>query len=84
MQWAEKSSLSVDIEMLEYKRPLTDEERICLKIIEESINNDIKQIALSQGFESVEAWRKHNSRMRRESEFNHSSRQLTFLRKTKR
>ena len=54
MQWTEKSSLSVDIEMLEYKRPLTDEERICLKIIEESINNDIKQIALSQGFESVE------------------------------
>lgn len=30
MQWTEKSSLSVDIEMLEYKRPLTDEERICL------------------------------------------------------
>lgn len=54
MQWTEKSSLSVDIEMLEYKRPLTDEERICLQIIEESINSDIKQIALSQSFESVE------------------------------
>ncbi len=68
MKWNDKSSLAVDLEMLEDERPLTGEERKCISVIEESINNDIRQLALSQGFKSVKAWKEHNALSYRKTE----------------
>lgn len=65
MPWTDKSSLSVDMGLfrigLSSEKPLTEEEQRYFEIIENSIDKDIEKEALSQGFDSVEAWRNHNS-----------------------
>lgn len=64
MPWTDKSSLLVDMRLfrigLPSEKPLTEEEQRYSEIIENSINKDMEKEALSQGFDSVEAWRNHN------------------------
>ena len=64
MPWMDKSSLSVDMGLFRIGLPseklLTEEEQRYFEIIENSINKDMEKEALSQGFDSVEAWRNHN------------------------
>ena len=63
MNWEDKSSLSVDMGLfrmgLPSEKPLTEEEQRYSDIIENSIHEDIKKEALSQGFESIEGWRNY-------------------------
>lgn len=66
LSWTDKSSLKVDMEKLfrdgiSDERDLTEEEQKYYDIIQNSINKDLEKEALSQGFDSVEAWRKHNA-----------------------
>lgn len=66
LSWTDKCSLKVDMEELfrdgiSDERDLTEEEQKYYDIIENSINKDLEKEALSQGFDSVEAWRKHNA-----------------------
>ncbi|MBQ8535511.1 MAG: hypothetical protein IJ463_07500 [Bacilli bacterium] len=65
MPWTDKSSLLVDMRVfgigLPSEKNLTEEEQRYFEIIENSINKDIEKEALSQGFDSVEAWRNHNA-----------------------
>ncbi len=56
--WTDKDSLIVDMGLgITSEKPLTEEEHI----IQASIYKDIEKEALSQGFDSVDAWRMHNS-----------------------
>lgn len=65
ISWIDKSSLEVDMGLsrlgLSNKKDLTEEEQKYYDIIENSINKDLEKEALSQGFDSVEAWRNHNA-----------------------
>lgn len=60
MPWTDKSSLKIDMG-LDERKTLTEEEQQYFNIIESSIDKDIENEALSQGFDSVEAWREYNS-----------------------
>lgn len=63
MNWEDKVSLPVDMGLfrigLSGEKPLTEEEQRYSDIIENSIHEDIKKEALSQGFESIEGWRNY-------------------------
>ncbi len=65
ISWIDKSSLEVDMGLsrlgLSNKKDLTEEEQKYYDIIENSINKDLEKEALSQGFDSVEAWRNYNA-----------------------
>jgi hypothetical protein len=64
MTWIEKLSLQCDMDLssvrLNNKPRLTEKEKNYVNILENSIAEDIKNIALSEGFSSVEEWRHHN------------------------
>ncbi len=64
MSWVSKSGLTVDIELNAAfnNRELTDIEKKMISILNESIDKDIKSIALSEGFDSVDAWKENNAR----------------------
>lgn len=66
ISWIDKSSLKVDMGLarlgLSNEKDLTEEEQKYYDIIENSINKDLEKEALSQGFDSVEAWRNHNAK----------------------
>lgn len=65
ISWTDKTSLKVDMELSRFGLPnakdLTEEEQKYYDIIENSIKKDVEKEALSQGFDSVEAWRNHNA-----------------------
>lgn len=65
ISWIDKSSLKVAMGLarlgLSNEKELTEEEQKYYDIIENSINKDLEKEALSQGFDSVEAWRNHNA-----------------------
>ena len=65
ISWTDKSSLEVDMGLarlgLSNEKDLTEEEQKYYDIIENSINKDLEKEALSQGFDSIEAWRNHNA-----------------------
>lgn len=64
MSWIDKISLEVNMDLkriIDTKKPLTEEEQKYLDILEKSIDNDIENEALRQGFSSVEEWQKHNA-----------------------
>ncbi len=65
MPWTDKISLEVDMGLCRMgfssEKPLTEGEQRYFEIIENSIDEDIEKEALSQGFDSVEAWRNYNS-----------------------
>lgn len=65
ISWIDKSSLKVDMGLarlgLSNEKDLTEEEQKYYDIIENSINKDLEKEALSQGFDSVEAWKNHNA-----------------------
>ena len=67
MSYEDKCSLETHIELsipgFFSETPLTPEEQMYLSIIQSSIDKDILNEALSQGFSSIEAWREHNSRI---------------------
>jgi hypothetical protein len=72
MPWTDKCSLSVDMRLVrimgfDSETPLTPEEQNYNDIIQVSIDKDIEKEALSQGFQSVDAWREHNSKMSMQS-----------------
>ena len=62
--WTDKTSLEVDMGLTRLKYPgekeLTDEEQLYYNIINNSIDKDLENIALSQDFTSVDAWRRNN------------------------
>lgn len=64
ISWTDKTSLEVDMGLTRLKYPgekeLTDEEQLYYNIINNSIDKDLENIALSQGFTSVDAWRRNN------------------------
>lgn len=61
MSWTDKTSLKVDIEHYKDSEPLKLDIQTCTKIIDESIYSDLTKIAKSEGFDSVEDWRKNNA-----------------------
>lgn len=72
MSWTDKASLSVDMglfrdEIIDEK-PLTEEEQQYYDIIQNSIDKDIEEEALSAGFDSVEAWQEYNANESRKEE----------------
>lgn len=67
MPWTDKISLKVDMDLFRIgtpsEKPLTEEEQRYLDIIEESIYEDLKNEALSEGFSSVEELQEHNAKV---------------------
>lgn len=67
MSRTDKSSLKIDMWLLRpdfpSEIPLTADEQRYFDIIEQSIASDIEKEALSQEFESVDAWRAQNKRI---------------------
>ena len=65
MTWPDKCSLSVDMGLsrsgLPSEKPLTEEEQRYCEIINNSIQKDIEEEALSQDFASVEDWKTYNA-----------------------
>ena len=65
MPWTDKTSLEVDMGLcrigIPSEEPLTEEEQRYFDIIEKSVDEDILNEAISQGFNSVEEWREHNA-----------------------
>lgn len=64
ISWTDKSSLEGDMGLFRFglsnEKALTEEEQKYYDIIENSIKKDLEKEALSQGFDSIEAWRDHN------------------------
>lgn len=73
MPWTDKSSLSEDMGLfrigLPSEKTLTEEEQRYSEIIENSIDKDMEKEALSQGFSSVDAWKKYNIEHHRKIQF---------------
>lgn len=65
ISWTDKSLLLVNMGLskseLSSKKKLTEEEQRYFEIIDNSINKDLEKEAISEGFDSVEAWRNHNA-----------------------
>ena len=65
ISWTDKSLLLVNMGLskseLSSKKKLTEEEQRYFEIIDNSINKDLEKEAISERFDSVEAWRTHNA-----------------------
>lgn len=65
LSYTDKCSLEVDMGLfrdeISDENDLTEEEQKYYDIIQNSINKDLKKEALSQGFDSIEAWKNHNA-----------------------
>lgn len=68
MSWKDKDDLSDDMGLFRTGEK-TEEEQLYYRIIEKSMDKDIeKEVALRDGFDSVEAWQEHNANKSRKKE----------------